>query len=721
MPFLFLIYLLIKKHIKDTKAAPSLQKKCNELKRARLADDLNEKLAKRPGPLELVESGILVSNDSNLTEAIKHGKIVYPRTSMIITGGNLNNSALNNNRHHPYQRDSPFIFNAANLNDSTSDMTNLFNFTNLTDTDENSNASSQASSSTTKTTHTLNSMSSSSIASFNFNSLNHINAQLNTENNNNNNNNNNTNPGGIIAFGDIMSPYRNISSPASSTASSSIIKTSSSQNLIEQSANISTNRSNSINKSMHSLTSKKLSSKTSSFSSASSTTSSQSSSKTLKSVSSNPNGTSNSGQKKLIFHEYKGPNQKTSKTSINILSTSNNNTNNSSSKTLGKILSSASKIKSLNKSQFAAKLDKNDSSNNGVASSTNMNTEDDDNSMSCGFNDKELEEEELDPYRIRLEQQKMFLLLTENNALSTASSRSPPIITDINDNLSNSNQNSPLIRLDENNLLLTQSSEILPVQNQHFEQISNINIQPVQVLALPSQTSLNNSSVNNKNPNQATTQTTQIQIVRDLQNFQILDNIKTIFNNSNGNNNILPISCISNTSILSSSTSSPLNFMPQNQSQVFHINTEGKVITNAQSMNPAKNVVAPAGQISFSSLNANEQQRIIAPIQIEINQNQSNVPSSSSSSSIMNTSIQMIETDSNLINKLETMTMNQLRDECVKRRLPKNGIKQKLIERLKGFLAYQHQQHQNIQQQINHIKSPDSGVNMDSSPSFVSC
>ena len=80
----------------DSKAAPSLQLKCNELKRARLADDLNEKLAKRPGPLELVESGILVSNDSALTEAIRDGKITYPRTtdSLLVMGGG--------GAHHPH-------------------------------------------------------------------------------------------------------------------------------------------------------------------------------------------------------------------------------------------------------------------------------------------------------------------------------------------------------------------------------------------------------------------------------------------------------------------------------------------------------------------------------------------------------------------------------------------------------------------------------------------
>lgn len=40
-----------------------------KLKRARLADDLNEKIAQRPGPMELVEKNILPV-DSSMKEAI---------------------------------------------------------------------------------------------------------------------------------------------------------------------------------------------------------------------------------------------------------------------------------------------------------------------------------------------------------------------------------------------------------------------------------------------------------------------------------------------------------------------------------------------------------------------------------------------------------------------------------------------------------------------------
>ena len=69
----------------DSIAAPSLQSVCQKIKKLKKLDDLNERLNNRPGPLELIESRILVASDTTFTEAIKDGKIVYPRTSDIIT------------------------------------------------------------------------------------------------------------------------------------------------------------------------------------------------------------------------------------------------------------------------------------------------------------------------------------------------------------------------------------------------------------------------------------------------------------------------------------------------------------------------------------------------------------------------------------------------------------------------------------------------------------
>lgn len=53
----------------ETGAEPSLQATQMRLKRARLADNLNEKIAQRPGPMELVEKNILPV-DSTLKQAI---------------------------------------------------------------------------------------------------------------------------------------------------------------------------------------------------------------------------------------------------------------------------------------------------------------------------------------------------------------------------------------------------------------------------------------------------------------------------------------------------------------------------------------------------------------------------------------------------------------------------------------------------------------------------
>ena len=56
----------------STKVDPSLQERQRQLKRARLQDSLNEQLANRPGPLELVQSNILQPLDNpELQDAIK--------------------------------------------------------------------------------------------------------------------------------------------------------------------------------------------------------------------------------------------------------------------------------------------------------------------------------------------------------------------------------------------------------------------------------------------------------------------------------------------------------------------------------------------------------------------------------------------------------------------------------------------------------------------------
>jgi len=66
--------------LEETFAEPSLQATQMKLKRARLADDLNEKIAQRPGPMELVEKNILPVDSSVKEAIIGVGKEDYPQT-----------------------------------------------------------------------------------------------------------------------------------------------------------------------------------------------------------------------------------------------------------------------------------------------------------------------------------------------------------------------------------------------------------------------------------------------------------------------------------------------------------------------------------------------------------------------------------------------------------------------------------------------------------------
>jgi hypothetical protein len=81
--------------------------------------------------------------------------------------------------------------------------------------------------------------------------------------------------------------------------------------------------------------------------------------------------------------------------------------------------------------------------------------------------------------------------------------------------------------------------------------------------------------------------------------------------------------------------------------------------------------------------------------------------------------------------KIEDMNMNELKEECRRRRLHVTGNKQKLIDRLKTnsniLLSNENNIKQNDlqqtqqQQHVQVVKSPNSGVNMDCSPSLNSC
>uniref|UniRef100_A0A670XZ09 Myocardin n=1 Tax=Pseudonaja textilis TaxID=8673 RepID=A0A670XZ09_PSETE len=66
--------------VQDSTAEESIQASQMKLKRARLADNLNEKIALRPGPLELVEKNI-IPVDSAVKEAIKGTQGNFPKSS----------------------------------------------------------------------------------------------------------------------------------------------------------------------------------------------------------------------------------------------------------------------------------------------------------------------------------------------------------------------------------------------------------------------------------------------------------------------------------------------------------------------------------------------------------------------------------------------------------------------------------------------------------------
>lgn len=355
--------ILVQKNIlPDSKAAPSLQLKCNELKRARLADDLNEKLAKRPGPLELVESGILISPDTSLTEAIKGGKILYPKTSLV-------------SRHHPYNR-------LDHLNDSNLNI----NF-NLTD-NEDSNAS-QGSTSTTKT---IASMSSSSINSFNFLPHNEI------ENNS-------------------QSSLKNLSlnsetadSPGKISNKSNNSRKSKATSVLGQTSSSSTNKTN---------------------------------------------------KKTLIFHQYLGPNQKSSKTTF--------------------------------KSQPKAFRTKSKSSSSSLISEITSNDINSDNNS----NDSCEPQEELNAYKIRLEQQKMYLSFNNSPRQSEVVEIEPEIKNESSNNFAASNQPIQLVPIGDVQLL------------ENFQSLINNGLVPIRTISL-----LNNAD---KIPSPVFNSESMVKIGTDLQ------------------------------------------------------------------------------------------------------------------------------------------------------------------------------------------------------------
>lgn len=80
----------------DTKIDPSLHERQRLLKRARLVDDLNDKLNHRPGPLDLMKGNILKTEDDKFLEALQ-GSI---KILAVLLNGNINLKPIIDNSKH---------------------------------------------------------------------------------------------------------------------------------------------------------------------------------------------------------------------------------------------------------------------------------------------------------------------------------------------------------------------------------------------------------------------------------------------------------------------------------------------------------------------------------------------------------------------------------------------------------------------------------------------
>ena len=181
---------------------------------------------------------------------------------------------------------------------------------------------------------------------------------------------------------------------------------------------------------------------------------------------------------------------------------------------------------------------------------------------------------------------------------------------------------------------------------------------------------------------QQQTMSNQIQLV-PIGEIQILDNLKSLI--SNGGLVTLPLRAI------------PLSQIDQQQQQ---------------STDLPPSVSSSSSSLSTSSIGNNT---IGLSIPIPQNQQQQSLPAFSTVAD----NEQKQETEEILVN-LEEMSVSRLREECMRRKLPKTGVKQKLIERLKNSNS-QLQRQQSIASTASTVKSPDSGVNLDVSPSLQSC
>ncbi len=395
--------------------------------------------------------------------------------------------------------------------------------------------------------------------------------------------------------------------------------------------------------------------KAKSFSSNSSVTSTGSSfsSKTNRSSrnnsqSSNPgsNGPGSNGSNynrklsQLIFHEYRGPNQKSSKSSISL------KTNISLKKNTNNIINAFNFKSNLVVGNNNSGSNKN-STSNGITSnntgSTNTNeiffddSNDSTNNLNSAIMNIGSVSEALNPHKIRIKQQKIFL------KYNTSQDASDGLCNELEqhnkDKLLNQNTNDNVLRIESSANTCNDENKMETItSNQNLSQLQQQNQILVASLANNNQTSI------------------QLMPIQDL---DMLGNLQDIFQPSayvTNNNDSVQVQQQSIPTVSSNVLLQP----PVSEPEPSVVSKPQETILGAQQQQIPSTV---AKSISLSSPN------------------------------------------------IEEMSLNELKEECRRRKLLVTGNKQKLIDRIRTSRNSYH---------INGVKSPDSGVYMDSSPSLIS-
>lgn len=162
-----------------------------------------------------------------------------------------------------------------------------------------------------------------------------------------------------------------------------------------------------------------------------------------------------------------------------------------------------------------------------------------------------------------------------------------------------------------------------------------------------------------------------------LNNIQMLGNIQNIFQT-----NYTPVSIAS--------------FDNMNK----NIENVGDNLKNEPTSSNSRNPSSDSNGFALSSLNQQQQVKINSKVSNNFSQHG------------LTPKIESMETPTVAkTNGIDEMNLNELKEECRRRKLLVTGNKQKLIDRIKSNIS---------SMQASGIKSPDSGVNLDSSPSIIS-